>query len=725
MNSASITRAAFVLVTCSVALRSQGMTLVRQESRPSAVDGIALCYDESRLEGLLFGGRGGTDASFDETWTWDGRRWREHQPATVPPDRQYACMAWDPKQKCVLMFGGVRTLNYGPIYSDTWLWDGTDWRLAATNGPQARAYARMATDYLRNRVVLFGGVGANGTLGDTWEWDGTAWLQIAPQGRIPHARHSQSMAWNPVTNRVAMFGGYGSPVGSLGLVPAEEWDGSAWTQIVGSGGAQPAPGSIAATAVPDPLGRGVLLYGPEVFSGSNPPPPIPRQYLWSGGRLQVLAPSTPMPLRAMYETVFLDKTNNEVVAYGGIGFGHEGRDVWVQDLYTQAWKPRDQKGVGSLGVGALVHAPWRDEFLFVDSRNETWWQSENGQTYSAHGPTYLGNDLQCQFIADTQRSLLYAYYHPFGALFVHQGAQWTEIPRSQHGLPTGGQLLFDPRDGQFFVLRSGLLSKWNGSSTVALSTVPTNRFVSGLALDLSRNVLSILETLNNANQVAFLHEWDGIQWRTHTCPPAGYRSQYSWSPEFGCLLLADFPNMMLWKWDGQSWQQVVTSSGLPRGQDRTPYWVSYDACRMRNRYLLQQRPTIFRDQWDLVQETLVVGPAIPAPGDVLSCQVTAPQFAGNPWFLLYSQSSWPGIPLAGLQPNPHRRLPLRLDDLFLASLSSGIRGALDPQGRGSATIVLPNNPSMIGFEFHVAAMTLAPSMQVGLVSNPVRVHVRR
>ena len=47
----------------------------------------------------------------------------------------------------------------------------------------------MAYDSLRQRLVLFGGVGPFPTLyGDTWEWDGAAWSQRTPARSPPGAR---------------------------------------------------------------------------------------------------------------------------------------------------------------------------------------------------------------------------------------------------------------------------------------------------------------------------------------------------------------------------------------------------------------------------------------------------------------------------------------------------------------------------------------------------------
>jgi hypothetical protein len=36
----------------------------------------------------------------------------------------------------------------------------------------------MGYDVRRQRVVLYGGIGAEGRMDDLWEWDGEDWLQV-------------------------------------------------------------------------------------------------------------------------------------------------------------------------------------------------------------------------------------------------------------------------------------------------------------------------------------------------------------------------------------------------------------------------------------------------------------------------------------------------------------------------------------------------------------------
>src|ERR1700719_986653 len=58
---------------------------------------------------------------------------------------------------------------------------GLSWtRQAPASSPPARSGASMAYDAATGTVVLFGGGGANSSLSDTWTWDGATWTQQHP-----------------------------------------------------------------------------------------------------------------------------------------------------------------------------------------------------------------------------------------------------------------------------------------------------------------------------------------------------------------------------------------------------------------------------------------------------------------------------------------------------------------------------------------------------------------
>lgn len=104
--------------------RPKGWQRVLSRSKTPA--GGSICYDP-RLKRVLFFGDRGRGAS--ETWTYDGKVWTRFTTKTLPPSRFWQAMAYDPRLGGVVMAGGVdATRPFPDPLSDTWLFDGKDWR---------------------------------------------------------------------------------------------------------------------------------------------------------------------------------------------------------------------------------------------------------------------------------------------------------------------------------------------------------------------------------------------------------------------------------------------------------------------------------------------------------------------------------------------------------------------------------------------------------------------
>src|SRR5215469_366233 len=82
--------------------------------------------------------------------------WTKQHPATLPPARVDAPMAYDAATGNVVLFSGYTNLE--TALGDTWVWNGSTWteQTPATH-PSARWGAAMAYDAATGNVVLFGG----------------------------------------------------------------------------------------------------------------------------------------------------------------------------------------------------------------------------------------------------------------------------------------------------------------------------------------------------------------------------------------------------------------------------------------------------------------------------------------------------------------------------------------------------------------------------------------
>ncbi|MEM7200836.1 MAG: hypothetical protein AAF628_11250 [Planctomycetota bacterium] len=167
-----------------------------------------MAYDAARGEIVLHSGWRGefSGIAFSDTWTF-GDRWQQHQPATVPPTRARAAMAYDAARAQCVLFGGDTLTS---LLGDTWVWDGVDWSpRSPANSPPSRYGHGMADDRARGRVVLFGGFDGTNELADTWEWDGRDWRR-SMSASAPQARWQPRLVYDAARGVTMLFGGYSS-----------------------------------------------------------------------------------------------------------------------------------------------------------------------------------------------------------------------------------------------------------------------------------------------------------------------------------------------------------------------------------------------------------------------------------------------------------------------------------------------------------------------------------
>jgi hypothetical protein len=212
---------------------------------PPARLGASMAWDPATSQLILFGGETDTppphNTMLNDTWTWNGTTWTQLSPATSPPVRSEASLAYDVPTGLLVLFGGEQAptdFNNGAALNDTWTWNGTNWTAAGTaeSPPPARYGASMATDPASGHPILFGGDTVTSTcdgscldlLSDTWEWNGSGWQQLSPT-QSPEPREFASMAATPTG--LVLFGGLnGTTSGtSNNALNTESLLGDTWT----------------------------------------------------------------------------------------------------------------------------------------------------------------------------------------------------------------------------------------------------------------------------------------------------------------------------------------------------------------------------------------------------------------------------------------------------------------------------------------------------------------
>lgn len=283
----------------------------KQNFGPSRRSAHSLAFDTNRSRVVLFGGSIASVSTppmilGGDTWEWNGDNWTQVDDIGPSP-RKWFAMAHDRNRKRLVLFGGLTA--DGPS-SETWEWDGQDWTQVSESGPPARVLHAMAFDSSKNVVTLFGGqlhqsdpTGATGvlndTLNDTWEWNGVDWAQQEDTGP---ARSTHAMAYDDNRKRLVVFGGVNAQGQELG--DTWEWDGTTWTQRADFG-------------PPPCLSASLVFTGVEclLFGGTHLNAPQKQTWTWDGTHWtarQDIGPSA-----RSEQAAALDSVRHRVVLFGG------------------------------------------------------------------------------------------------------------------------------------------------------------------------------------------------------------------------------------------------------------------------------------------------------------------------------------------------------------------------------------------------------------------------
>lgn len=528
-----------------------------------------LVYDAAaqRLLGLV--------AYPQQTWSFDGSRWRLHQPdglarGTVQrPTTQLAgydeargtavlvasAVPWTPARTYVSHRGGWRgitptstpqvdspgvafdpTLNrllcFGGSAASGWetdamsAWDGATWTsLQPTTRPSPRVAPAMALDRNRGRVVLFGGHGQfQPPLGDTWEWNGTDWTQFSTSGPSPR---STSLAYDAARQCVVMVGGYDASY--LARAETFEWSGSQWL----------------------------------------PSGPLPRP-------MHVLACSDA-------STVVVGTVRGDLWRRSGTGWTALHR-VLRPELYSaaRAFEPN--------GSTLVLREP--------QVGGGTWTWSGSWQFHSSGGPSGRYGAAMAPYAGGM---LLFggldAAYLPLWALFDEtwhwNGAGWARLQPSQaptarfeHSLVAAGStvLLFGGRtiQGESDETWTFQAGAWAQQMS---APAPSPRRQAALAYDAARQRVVLFGGMSQSQLLNDTWEWDGAIWQATTPtlqPPAGIWPM-AHTPN-GVAMPTDGGGF--WTWTGADWLSSTVGS-ISFGPRLEQAAIGFDVAQQRLRVVDQ------------------------------------------------------------------------------------------------------------------------------------------
>jgi uncharacterized repeat protein (TIGR02543 family) len=266
--------------------------------------------------------------------------WSELSPDQTPFVRDDHCMVYDPVRDRLLIFGGTTASQISGEFWSNEVWSlslgGTPMLSQVTTSgtppPVGRAGASMIYDSLRDRIVIFGGVG-NGVHNDVWELtlSGTpTWNEILPAGTVPSVRAYHTAIYDAARDQMLVFGGYDyDGGGDLAEVRILTFAGTPTWSLMTPTGTPPSARSFHSAVYDGPRNR-MVIFGGYSGSASTPQNDTWALSLSGSGTWSEITPNGGPPAIRYGHTAIVDAPRNRMLVFGGF-FDDEPyvhQDVW-------------------------------------------------------------------------------------------------------------------------------------------------------------------------------------------------------------------------------------------------------------------------------------------------------------------------------------------------------------------------------------------------------------
>jgi Galactose oxidase, central domain len=282
-----------------------------------------MTYDSKDGYVLLFGGYCNTPPpaymDCNDTWEYAHGKWTQLHPKTAPSPRESGAMAYDARDGYVVLFGGLDTQNFANPLADTWEFVHGQWtQLHPATSPPARSDASLAFDSKDNYLLLFGGSAAGPIFNDTWTFYAGDWHQLHPNPSPP-ARYGAALKPDSKDKYMVLFGGATNPGAPL----SDTWTFVAgkWTHLLPS--THPPALAYPGLAFDSRLGHDVLFGGFTASGG------YAGTWEFVGGKWTLLHPAASPPARG-YVQLEYDGVDGYLVLFGGQTWtGTNLADTWT------------------------------------------------------------------------------------------------------------------------------------------------------------------------------------------------------------------------------------------------------------------------------------------------------------------------------------------------------------------------------------------------------------
>jgi len=499
---------------------------LRATAGPSARMRAAMTYDPIRAETILFGGSAGAN----ETWAWNGTAWIQKCTTapcstTRPSARSSAAMTFDVPRGKIVLFGGDA---FGSYQSDTWTWDGSVWAPSGATGPSARFNHSLTYDSTGSRVLLFGGDNGTTKLNDLWSYNGTSWAPVATSGGPPPARSYSPMVFRSAFGKAVLFGG----VGATGSVLSDTWEFTSSTNTWSNyGGAAPTP-RYSAVGAYDSARNVAVFFGGE-YSASN-------SETWEFRNTGWARPPNDVGERSGAASAFDSFRNRIVVFSGGIAPPYPN-DTWEWTGFnwtrvcttapctslmpggrSQAASAYDSTRRRMVLFGGHDGAAMGDTWEYDGTQ---WFPLCTGSPCNATKPSNRSGSAMA-FDSARNRTVLFGGSGGSQETWEWTGAAWIPmctVSPCNSTLPAARQhagMAFDS-DRNRIVLFGGWLGgveigdtwEWNGSTWLQRATTgPSARHFVRLTYDSIRKKTVLFGGRNGGTALGDTWEWNGTSW---------------------------------------------------------------------------------------------------------------------------------------------------------------------------------------------------------------------
>src|SRR6058998_3970948 len=313
--------------------------------------------------------------------------WTELSADQTPFVRDDHSLVYDPVRDRLLIFGGTTASQFPDPY-----WSNEVWALTlsgsptltqvTTSGtpPAARSDASTIYDSVRDRLVVFGGIGPYGAVNDVWELtlSGTpTWSEITPAGTLPPTLAYHTAVYDASRDRMIVFGGYDYGGGgdrnevwvlTFGRAPT-------WSQMAPSG-TPPSPRSIHSAVYDGPRDRMVVFGGYSSSAATAEQNDTWALSLSGSGSWSQITPNGGPPAIRYGHTAIVDAPRSRMLVFGGFvdDVPYEYGDVWSLS-FTSPIKWTQLSPTGPTPVPApyfaSVYDPVRQRMLSF-SADEFW-----------------------------------------------------------------------------------------------------------------------------------------------------------------------------------------------------------------------------------------------------------------------------------------------------------------------------------------------------------------